>query len=49
MIADMSITPDRERQVLFSIPYQADSSVVIARRGSQIKSVEDLKGRAVGV
>jgi polar amino acid transport system substrate-binding protein len=49
VIADMSITPDRERQVLFSIPYQADSSVVIARRGSQIKSVEDLKGRAVGV
>jgi polar amino acid transport system substrate-binding protein len=49
VIADMSITPDRERQVLFSIPYEADSSVVIARRGSQIKSVEDLKGRAVGV
>lgn len=45
----MSITPDREKQVLFSIPYQADSSVVIARKGSQIKSVEDLKGRAVGV
>jgi polar amino acid transport system substrate-binding protein len=49
VIADMSITPDRERQVLFSIPYQADSSVVIARRGSQIKGAEDLKGRAVGV
>jgi len=49
VIADMSITPEREKQVLFSIPYQADSSVVIAKRGSQIKSVEDLKGRAIGV
>ena len=49
VIADMSITPNREKQVLFSIPYQADSSVVIARRGLQIKSVEDLKGRAIGV
>ncbi|MGC9050143.1 ABC transporter substrate-binding protein [Pyrobaculum sp.] len=49
VLADMAITPDRERQVLFSIPYQVDSSVVIARRGAPIRSVEDLRGKAVGV
>jgi amino acid ABC transporter substrate-binding protein, PAAT family (TC 3.A.1.3.-) len=49
VIADMAITPDRERQVLFSIPYQVDSSVVVARRGSQIKSINDLRGKSIGV
>ncbi|AAL64564.1 ABC transporter substrate-binding protein [Pyrobaculum aerophilum] len=49
VLADMAITPDREKQVLFSIPYQVDSSVVIAKRGARIQNVEDLKGKAVGV
>mgnify|MGYP001770628502 CR=1 FL=1 len=49
VLADMAITPERETQVLFSIPYQVDSSVVIAKRGSSVRGVEDLRGRAVGV
>jgi ABC-type amino acid transport substrate-binding protein len=49
VIADMAITPEREKQVLFSIPYQVDSSVVIARRGANIRSIDDLRGKTVGV
>ncbi|MEZ0320158.1 MAG: ABC transporter substrate-binding protein [Pyrobaculum sp.] len=49
VLADMAITPEREAQVLFSIPYQVDSSVVIVRKGALVASVEDLKGKSIGV
>ncbi len=49
VIADMAITPEREKQVLFSIPYQVDSSVVIARRGANIRSIDDLRDKTVGM
>ncbi|AFA38913.1 ABC-type amino acid transport/signal transduction systems, periplasmic component/domain protein [Pyrobaculum oguniense TE7] len=49
VLADMAITPERETQVLFSIPYQVDTSVVIAKRGAAVRGAEDIKGRAVGV
>ncbi len=49
VIADMAIMPEREKRVLFSIPYQVDSSVVIARRGANIRSIDDLRGKTVGV
>jgi polar amino acid transport system substrate-binding protein len=37
VIADMAITPERKKQVLFSIPYQVDYSVVIVRGGANIR------------
>lgn len=49
VIADMAITPEREKQVLFSIPYQVDSSTVVVKKGTQIRSVEDLRGKTIGV
>lgn len=49
VLADMAITPERERVVLFSIPYQVDPSTVIASAASPIHSVEDLRGKKVGV
>ncbi|MEM3995576.1 MAG: ABC transporter substrate-binding protein, partial [Pyrobaculum sp.] len=49
VLADMAITPEREAQVLFSIPYQVDSSVVIVRKGAAVSSVEDLRGKSIGV
>jgi ABC-type amino acid transport substrate-binding protein len=42
------ITPERERTVDFSIPYfPADQSLMV-KRGSDVKTVDDLDGRAVG-
>ncbi|WP_148682433.1 ABC transporter substrate-binding protein [Pyrobaculum neutrophilum] len=49
VIADMAVTPERERQVLFSIPYQVDTSVVIVRRGEAVSGVEALRGKSIGV
>jgi ABC-type amino acid transport substrate-binding protein len=43
-----TITPEREKTVDFSLPYfPADQSLMI-KRGSDIKSVDDLKGRVLG-
>ncbi len=49
VIADMSITAERERVVDFSMPYYMGSSVVVVLRGSGIKSLEDLYGKVIGV
>jgi len=49
VLADMAITPEREAQVLFSIPYQVDGSVVITLGSGKIASVDDLRGKAIGV
>jgi ABC-type amino acid transport substrate-binding protein len=43
-----TITPDREKEVDFSDPYfPADQSLMV-KRGSAIKTVDDLKGKVVG-
>ncbi len=49
LIATFGITPERAKQVLFSIPYSAIENSVFARKDSGIKSIEDLKGKRVGV
>jgi ABC-type amino acid transport substrate-binding protein len=43
-----TITPEREGTVAFSVPYfNADQSLMV-KKGSDIKSVDDLKGKVVG-
>jgi ABC-type amino acid transport substrate-binding protein len=43
-----TITPDREKTVDFSVPYfPADQSLMV-KKGSDIKTVADLKGKTVG-
>ncbi|MFN7105465.1 MAG: ABC transporter substrate-binding protein [Pyrobaculum sp.] len=49
IIAEISITPERETQVLFSIPYQVNPSAVVTTATAQIKTVENLKGKTIGV
>jgi polar amino acid transport system substrate-binding protein len=49
LIATFGITPERAKQVLFSIPYSAIENSVFARKDSGISSIDDLKGKRVGV
>ena len=49
LVATFGITPERAKQVLFSIPYSAIENSVFARKDSGIKSLADLKGKRVGV
>ena len=41
-LAGMTVTPDREKEVDFSISYATGVQVVIVKEGSAIKSVDDL-------
>ena len=49
LVATFGITPERAKQVLFSIPYSAIENSVFAKKDSGISKVEDLKGKRVGV
>ncbi len=51
VIAGMSITPDREKNVDFAAPYYEASQVVLVAEGerAQYKSLSDLKGKRIGV
>lgn len=43
-----TITPEREGTVAFSVPYfNADQSLMV-KKGSDVKTVEDLKGKIIG-
>ena len=48
-IAGMSITDDRKQSVLFSDPYFTSTQVVILPEGSEIATIDDLKGKKIGV
>jgi len=48
VMAGMDITPDREKQVLFSKPYYDNSAIFIAQKG-KMADVAALKGKRVGV
>ena len=48
VISGMDITPERSEQVSFTTPYYANSAVVIAKKGA-FKSLEDLKGKRIGM
>ena len=44
----MDITPERERQVLFTTPYYDNSALFVGQQG-KYTSVDQLKGKKVGV
>jgi arginine transport system substrate-binding protein len=48
VMAGMDITPEREKQVLFSTPYYDNSALFIGQKG-KFTSVDQLKGKKVGV
>lgn len=50
IIASMSITPEREAQVAFSLPYYSNALAFLGPRGTTIEiSPEGLSGRKIGV
>ncbi len=49
IVATLGITPERAKQVLFSIPYSAIDNVVFAAKDRKISTLDDLKGLRVGV
>ena len=49
VVAGLGITPERARQVNFSIPYMAIDNVVFAHKDRKITSIDEMKGLKVGV
>ncbi|MCX7831658.1 MAG: transporter substrate-binding domain-containing protein [Actinobacteria bacterium] len=49
VVSAMTITDERKQQVDFSDPYIDSNQSLAVKSGSPIKSIEDLKGRIVGV
>lgn len=49
IIAGMSITPERRQVYDFSTPYYKTGVAWIVKKGSKIKSLEDLKGQTVAL
>src|SRR5690606_18695087 len=49
VVSIFSITPERAKQVWFSIPYSYEASVLIAPKAQNIATLEDLAGLRVGV
>lgn len=47
-MAGMDITPEREKQVLFTAPYYENSALFVGQQG-KFTSIEQLKGKKVGV
>lgn len=47
--AGMTITPEREEEVDFSIPYVESVQNIISKKDAEISSMEDLKGKKIGV
>lgn len=45
----LSVTPERKEKILFSQPYMKDEQIVVVLKDSPIKTLEDLKGKIVGV
>ena len=48
VMAGMDITPERQKQVLFTTPYYDNSALFIGQQG-KFTSLEQLKGKRVGV
>ncbi|WP_454859235.1 transporter substrate-binding domain-containing protein [Rhizobium binxianense] len=49
VLSTLSITPEREKIVLFSIPYSGATEVVAAPQSMEIKGFEDLVGKSIAV
>ena len=48
-MAGMTVTEERQKSVNFSTSYAKGVQVVIVKEGSDIKSVDDIKGKKIGV
>jgi polar amino acid transport system substrate-binding protein len=48
-VANLSITPEREKVIDFSAPYAKLMTIVAAPKGQNIKSYADLSGKRIGV
>ncbi|MBN9499480.1 MAG: transporter substrate-binding domain-containing protein [Alphaproteobacteria bacterium] len=49
VISLFSITPERAKQIWFSIPYSFEASVLVAPKGTEVKTLKDLAGKRVSV
>jgi polar amino acid transport system substrate-binding protein len=49
VVSAATITEEREQAVDFSNPYYLSEQAVLVKEGSEIKSLEDLEGKTVGV
>lgn len=49
IVASLSITPERAKQVQFSAPYSAATVVIYGDKKTNISSMSDLKGKRIGV
>lgn len=49
VISALSITPEREREIAFSVPYAHITTVIAAPRPNKLSSMLDLNERTVGV
>lgn len=49
VIGNTMITPERKKLVLFSIPYLRSQSVILTMADNQIKMLNDLAGKKVGI
>lgn len=49
LVADLGITPERAKQVMFTSPYSGSSSVVVSAADRNLAGLEDLRGLRVGV
>ncbi len=47
--AGMTITPDRQEEVDFSIPYVESIQNIIYKKDAELKNMDDLKGKKIGV
>ena len=47
--AGMTVTPEREKNALFSDPYYSASQRIIVKKGSSIRNKYQLPGRKIGV
>lgn len=50
ILSALSVTPEREQQIVFSKPYLNENQIiVVAKNNTDINAPEDLKGKVVGV
>ncbi len=49
VVSQLTITPDRAKQVDFTIPYYVTREAILVPSGSGIKRLEDLKGKRIAV
>jgi polar amino acid transport system substrate-binding protein len=49
LVASLGITPERAKQVMFTIPYAAVNVVIAAPKSVNLKTIEDLKSISVAV